>query len=115
MAPPAASAHCRAAAKPSTTATMPTAPAPSIVVRKDRATTLLVATGSTMSAATRSTPVTRIAAATVTAVRAARSALSTPTGMPATCAASSSSTTANNPRRVSPIATMISAPNATTV
>ena len=84
IAPPAASAHCRAAARPSTADSTPTPTAPNSVPRNERARSRLVATGSTMSAATSSTPTMRIAATTVTAVSTASSALSARAGIPAT-------------------------------
>ena len=56
--------------------TTPTATAPMRVVRNERASKRLVATGSTMSAAMRSTPTMRIAITTVTAVSTASMVLS---------------------------------------
>ena len=82
MAPPAASAHWRAATRPSTADAIPTATAPNSVPRNDRARSRLVATGSTINAATSSTPTMRIAATTVTAVSTASTVLSTPAGIP---------------------------------
>ena len=62
----------------------PTTTAPNSVPRNERASSRLVATGSTMSAATSSTPTMRIAATTVTAVSTASIALSARAGIPAT-------------------------------
>ena len=111
--PPGASAHCRAAARPATTANAPIAADTAIVPRNEWLTTRPVATGSTMSAAMRSTPTTRIAATTVTAVSTASSALPAPTGMPATRADSSSTTIANSARPNSAIAATIPMPRMT--
>ena len=55
-------------------------------------------TGSTISAATKRIPTTRIESATVTAVRVASATLSVPIGTPATRAPSSSMTIAANAR-----------------
>ena len=80
------------------TETTPTSTAPRSVPRNDRATTRLVATGNTMSAATSKTPTTRMAATIVTAVKLRASVQRSPTGNPATRADSSSSTIANSAR-----------------
>ena len=111
--PPGASAHWRAAARPATTENAPTAADTAIVWRNERLSTRPVATGSTMSAAISSTPTTRIAATTVTAVSTASSALPKPTGIPATRADSSSTTIANRARPNSAIAPTITTPSST--
>ena len=71
-----------------------------------------MATGSTMRAATRRMPTTRMAATTVTAARAASRLLSPSTGSPPTRDDSSSSTTANRARPQTATAVTITTPEA---